>query len=113
MQRSGRTTEVVDKGSAVGGGSTSSSSAVVRYNFSTLAGVTAAWESAHRWWAWADHLGMPGHTGPLAAFHRCPGTCLPGTCLPAIPALPEEDGYPEPATCRFVFSRHGTEVPPR
>jgi len=72
MQRSGRTAVVVDKGSAVGGGSTSSSSAVVRYNFSTLAGVTAAWESAHRWWAWADHLGMPGHTGPLAAFRRCP-----------------------------------------
>jgi len=72
MQRSGRSVTVVDKGVAVGGGSTGSSSAVVRYNFSTLAGVISAWESAHRWWSWADHLDMPEEVGPLAAFHRCP-----------------------------------------
>ena len=72
MQRSGRTVTVVDKGVSVGGGSTSSSSAVVRYNFSTLAGVMSAWESAHRWWSWADHLDAPEGVGPLAAFHRCP-----------------------------------------
>ena len=72
MQRSGRSVTVVDKGVAVGGGSTGSSSAVVRYNFSTLAGVISAWESAHRWWSWADHLDVPEGVGPLAAFHRCP-----------------------------------------
>ena len=72
MQRSGRSVTVVDKGVSVGGGSTSSSSAVVRYNFSTLAGVMSAWESAHRWWSWADHLDVPEGVGPLAAFHRCP-----------------------------------------
>ena len=72
MQRSGRSVTVVDKGVAVGGGSTGSSSAVVRYNFSTLAGVISAWESAHRWWSWADHLDVPEGIGPLAAFHRRP-----------------------------------------
>ena len=76
LQRSGRTVVVVDKGDAVGCGSTSSSSAVVRFNFSTLAAVTAAWESAHRWGAWADHLGLAddasGGLGPLARFVRCP-----------------------------------------
>ena len=72
MQRSGRSVTVVDKGVSVGGGSTGSSSAVVRYNFSTLAGVMSAWESAHRWWSWADHLDVPEGVGPLAAFHRCP-----------------------------------------
>ena len=72
MQRSGRSVTVVDKGVSVGGGSTGSSSAVVRYNFSTLAGVISAWESAHRWWSWADHLDVPEGVGPLAAFHRCP-----------------------------------------
>ena len=41
LQRAGRSVVVVDKGDAVGGGSTSSSSAVVRFNFSTLAGVVA------------------------------------------------------------------------
>ena len=55
MQRSGRSVTVVDKGVAVGGGSTGSSSAVVRYNFSTLAGVISAWESAHRWWRSEEH----------------------------------------------------------
>ena len=72
MQRSGRSVTVVDKGVSVGGGSTGSSSAVVRYNFSTLAGVISAWESAHRWWSWADHLDVPEGAGPLATFHRCP-----------------------------------------
>jgi len=75
LQRSGRSVIVVDRGDAVGGGSTSSSSAVVRFNYSTLAGVTAAWESAHRWADWEGHLGLEASTdptGPLAAFVRCP-----------------------------------------
>ena len=57
-QRAGLSTLVVDKGDAVGGGSTSASSAVVRFSYSTLAGVTAAWESRHRWEQWTDHLGL-------------------------------------------------------
>ena len=57
LQRSGRSVLVVDRGDAVGAGSTSASSAVVRFNYSTLAGVIAAWESAHRWADWARHLG--------------------------------------------------------
>ena len=73
LQRAGWSTVVLDKGDAVGGGSTSASSAVVRFGFSTEPGVVAAWESKHRWEAWADHLGLPeGGTGagPLARFHR-------------------------------------------
>ena len=73
LQRAGWSTVVLDKGDAVGGGSTSASSAVVRFGFSTESGVVAAWESKHRWEAWADHLGLPeGGTGadPLARFHR-------------------------------------------
>jgi glycine/D-amino acid oxidase-like deaminating enzyme len=66
LQRSGRTVTVVDKGMSVGGGSTSSSSAVVRYNYSTLDGVISAWESAHRWWSWTDHLDVGEGAGPLA-----------------------------------------------
>ena len=52
LQRSGRTVLVVDKGESVGGGSTSASSALIRFNYSTRSGVVAAWESFHRWKAW-------------------------------------------------------------
>ena len=58
LQRSGRSVLVVDRGDAVGAGSTSASSAVVRFNYSTLAGVIAAWESAHRWADWAPPTGI-------------------------------------------------------
>ena len=71
-QRAGLSTLVVDKGDAVGGGSTSASSAVVRFSYSTLAGVTAAWESRHRWERWTNHLGLATSRdgAPHARFHR-------------------------------------------
>lgn len=81
LQRSGRSVVVVDRGNAIGAGSTSSSSAVIRFNYSTLAGVTAAWESAHRWSDWANHLDCEARErlsdsdyrmGALARFVRCP-----------------------------------------
>ncbi len=57
LSRSGRRVLVLDKGDAVGGGSTSASSSVVRTNYSTLAGVTASWEATHAWRDFADHVG--------------------------------------------------------
>ncbi|MDG2428220.1 MAG: FAD-dependent oxidoreductase [Acidimicrobiales bacterium] len=72
LQRIGRSVLVVDRGGAVGAGSTSASSAVVRFNYSTLAGVTAAWESAHRWADWVGHLGHTSGADPLARFVTCP-----------------------------------------
>ena len=71
LQKSGIETLVLDKGDSVGGGSTSASSAVIRFNYSTHAGVTAAWESRHRWLLWAEHLGLSkSHKEPLAKFHK-------------------------------------------
>ncbi|MEV5078737.1 FAD-dependent oxidoreductase [Streptomyces sp. NPDC056159] len=57
LARAGRRVVVVDKARAVGHGSTSSSSAVMRFNFSTWSGVATAWESKFHWEHWADHLG--------------------------------------------------------
>ena len=54
---------VVDKGPAAGAGSTSSSSAVVRFNYSTLENVKLSWESAQLWRRWADHLGVIDESG--------------------------------------------------
>jgi sarcosine oxidase, subunit beta len=68
LQRGGRQVLVVDKGEAVGGGSTSASSSVIRFSYSTLDGVIASWEAMHQWADWARHL---GHLeGPGCRFHR-------------------------------------------
>ncbi|MCX4911685.1 FAD-binding oxidoreductase [Streptomyces sp. NBC_00878] len=59
LAKSGRSTVVVDKARGIGHGSTSASSAVMRFNFSTLAGVATAWESKFHWENWAEHTGLP------------------------------------------------------
>jgi sarcosine oxidase subunit beta len=69
LARSGRRVVCVDKGPAPGAGSTSSSSSIIRFSYSTLAGVLTAWESAVAWEDWAGHL---GHVDPdgMARFVR-------------------------------------------
>jgi glycine/D-amino acid oxidase-like deaminating enzyme len=69
LARAGYKVVVVDRAGGAGQGSTSASSAMVRYNFSTLAGVITAWESQFCWTAWAEHLGHD--VGDLARFERC------------------------------------------
>jgi sarcosine oxidase subunit beta len=60
---------VVDKAAAAGLGSTSASSAIVRFNYSTWDGVATAWESQFCWTNWADHLRYRDEIG-MAKFHR-------------------------------------------
>ncbi|MDP9101801.1 MAG: FAD-binding oxidoreductase [Actinomycetota bacterium] len=69
LSRAGLTVLVVDKASGPGQGSTSASSAIVRFNYSTWDGVATAWESKHCWEKWADHLGGVDEAG-MARFHR-------------------------------------------
>ncbi len=69
LARRGRAVVVVDKAGGVGHGSTSASSAIVRFNYSTYAGVALAWESLHGWRDWRAHLGHDDPDG-LARFHR-------------------------------------------
>jgi glycine/D-amino acid oxidase-like deaminating enzyme len=68
LAKQGRSVVVVDKAGGPGQGSTSASSAVVRFNYSTWDGVATSWEAKHCWQAWADHLG--GGAEPLARFRR-------------------------------------------
>ena len=68
LARAGRSVVVVDRAAGAGQGSTSASSAVIRYNFSTLAGVVASWESHFCWQSWSEHLGHD--VGALARFER-------------------------------------------
>ncbi|WP_432160373.1 NAD(P)/FAD-dependent oxidoreductase [Streptomyces sp. NRRL F-5630] len=92
LARSGLRVVSVDKFGGAGNGSTSASSAVVRFTYSTIAGVQAAWEARHCWEAWRDHLQAPAGE-PLAAFHRCGVTVLDVDFAP-----------------RGLFTRHFDEV---
>ena len=67
--RDGLTVVVVDKARAPGQGSTSASSAVIRFNYSTWDGVATSWEAKHCWEQWADHLEGVDEAG-MARFHR-------------------------------------------
>lgn len=70
LARRGLDVFVVDKGGGPGYGSTSASSAIVRFNYSTWEGVACSWESKHRWECWEDHLGYRDTDG-MACFRHC------------------------------------------
>lgn len=65
LSRAGFQVIVVDKAAGAGQGSTSSSSAVIRFNYSTYDSVALAWESFHCWQRWHEHLGID-----LSAYSR-------------------------------------------
>ena len=56
LSRGGWQVTVVDKAGGPGQGSTSSSSSIIRFNYSTYAGVVLAWESFQTWLNWREHL---------------------------------------------------------
>ncbi|MFC9249816.1 NAD(P)/FAD-dependent oxidoreductase [Amycolatopsis thailandensis] len=69
LAKTGRRVTVIDRGKGAGMGSTSSSSAIVRFHYSTFIGVAASWESKHAWEDWEAFLGGKDD-GSLARFHR-------------------------------------------
>ena len=69
LAKAGRSVVIVDKGSAAGAGSTSASSAIIRFSYSTYDAVLMAWESATIWENWADYLGAIDPDG-MAKFIR-------------------------------------------
>lgn len=69
LARQGRSVVVLDKAGGIGHGSTSASSAIVRFNYSTWEGVALSWESLHGWRQWEEHLGHRDAAG-LATFRR-------------------------------------------
>ena len=70
LARRGRSVLVVDRLRAPGHGSTASSCAVVRMNYSTWDGTALAWEGYHFWRDWAEHLGA-GRDEALARHVEC------------------------------------------
>jgi sarcosine oxidase subunit beta len=63
LARSGRQVVCVDKGPAAGAGSTSASSSIIRFSYSTLDAVLTAWEAAAAWLDWPGHLGCDDPDG--------------------------------------------------
>ncbi|MGD9958326.1 NAD(P)/FAD-dependent oxidoreductase [Nocardioides sp.] len=69
LARNGREVIVLDRAGGIGHGSTGASSGIVRFHYSSHAGVALAWESVHAWSDWAGHLGHLDPAG-LASFVR-------------------------------------------
>jgi sarcosine oxidase subunit beta len=80
LARSGWDVTVVDKGSTPGCGSTSASSAMVRFNYDSLPEAALAWEAAARWNDWERHLGAVDPAG-MAEFIRTGLLVLDGELL--------------------------------
>jgi glycine/D-amino acid oxidase-like deaminating enzyme len=70
LARRGLRVVVLDRNPGPGQGSTQASSAIVRFTYSTWAGVALAWEAGRRWGAWEEYLGHRDPDG-LARFVRC------------------------------------------
>lgn len=76
LARHGWSVMVVDRNGAPGQGSTSASSAIIRFNYSTFAGVATSWESHYSWDEWEDFLGGPDDDGRVARYLRTGGLSL-------------------------------------
>jgi sarcosine oxidase, subunit beta len=68
----------VEKLTDVGAGSTSASSAVIRFHYSTYEGVVASWEAKFGWEQWRDYLEAPSDE-TLARFHKTGCLILDGS----------------------------------
>src|SRR3954468_11121645 len=81
----GRSVLVIDKLKGPGQGSTSASSAVVRFNYSTYDGIAMSWEAKHCWEHFRDYLQARADE-PLATFHRTGMVMLDVPVAPAARA---------------------------
>ncbi|MGP8010586.1 MAG: NAD(P)/FAD-dependent oxidoreductase, partial [Acidimicrobiales bacterium] len=95
LAKSGFEVVVVDKAGAPGHGSTSSSSAIIRFNYSTFDGVATSWEAKHYWERWPDHVGDTDQSG-LASFRQTGMVVLdtPVAPLERVSALLAQVGVP-------------------
>ncbi|MYS81140.1 NAD(P)/FAD-dependent oxidoreductase [Embleya scabrispora] len=119
LARSGRRVLVLDKAGGVGLGSTGASSAIIRFNFSTHAGVAASWEAQFCWRAWRDHLGCD--VGDRVRFERSGLALLDvdaaprGAYLPLFDAVgvPYEEWDADTLAARIPGLDAGRHWPPR
>lgn len=120
LARGGRSVTVVDRGGTPGGGSTAASSSIVRFNYSTHAGVAVSWEARHCWLDWAAHLGHVDPAG-LVRYVETGGLVLesPGVSFDRVLELfadvgiPAERLDPDETVRRFPYLDTGRFGPPK
>lgn len=120
LARSGRRVVCVDKGPGAGSGSTSASSAIVRFSYSTLPGVLTSWEAAACWQDWAGYLGVEDPDG-MARYVPTGSLILrsPGYDVGAVAALWADVGIahewlsPAQVAERFPALERGSFHPPK
>lgn len=120
LAQRGHDVTVVDKGGGAGAGSTSASSAIVRFSYSTLDAVKLSWESALLWQKWPDYLGVDDPSG-FAQFIRTGLLILdtPMTGIDKVRAHFEQVGVPyetftaDDLAARFPHIDAGRYFPPR
>ena len=84
LAKAGRHVVVVDQLPGPGQGSTSASSTIVRFNYSTVDGIAASWEAHHHWLNWADHLEAQAGEGPVARLRQT------GIVMLDVPVAPKK-----------------------
>ncbi|MFL6071068.1 MAG: NAD(P)/FAD-dependent oxidoreductase [Actinomycetes bacterium] len=115
LSRRGWDVTVVDKGSTPGCGSTSASSAMVRFNYDNLQEVVLAWESYARWVDWSKHLGTEDPAG-MATYVKTGLLVLDGELLDRTLELGHMDalGIPyEAVTAEQIRERYPALDPAR
>jgi len=120
LSRRGHRTLNVDKADAAGAGSTINSCAIVRFSYSTPAGVNFAWEGGHYWKNWADYIDAEDELG-LIEFHQVGQLVLLTDQTDHASKvkklwedleLPHENLTLEEIAERFPFIDHGLYGPP-
>ena len=92
LARGGRRVVVVDKGPGAGTGSTSASSSIVRYSYSTRDAILTSWEAAQMWFDWSGHLGVTDPDG-MARFIEAGNLILRTTGYDGAAMLPWWDRF--------------------
>jgi len=116
LGRRGVKTCNVDMFGAAGHGSTSSSGAIIRFNYSTVAGVEIAWEGNHYWEDFENYLETTdelGHarkhtTGSLflrthEEFHQLYIRCMAAVGVPFEEWSPEQVAAGLPSICLDAY----------
>ena len=92
LARAGRQVIVVDRLSGPGSGSTSASSSIIRYSYTTRDAILTSWEGAQMWFDWENHLGCVDPDG-MARFIECPNLIFQTTGYDGAPILPWWDEF--------------------
>jgi sarcosine oxidase, subunit beta len=120
LARDGIAVTVLDRAPGPGLGSTSASSAIVRFHYSTYEGVALAWEAKHAWERWEAELGGSDEAG-LARYVQTGALVLDTPGYDATRVLGHYDRLGIPYEClsagqireRFPYLSTEKFFPPR